>query len=160
MSGMLSGMPQAGDVVGNPLTGERVLFRRVAADTRGELLELELWLPAGHVTPEHVHPGMEERWEVLGGEMVFTIDGREVTMGRGDTVAAGAGVPHGSVNVGRSDAHLRLEFRPALRWEEVVVALCELGARAVAQSRSPTAAELGELIRTFPDELALADPLS
>jgi hypothetical protein len=59
---MLSGMPRAGDVVANPLTGERVLFRRVAADTRGELLELELWLPAGHVTPEHVHPGMQERW--------------------------------------------------------------------------------------------------
>src|SRR5215211_1695501 len=103
---MLSGMPRAGDVVGNPLTGERVLFRRVAADTRGELLELELWLPAGHVTPEHVHPGMEERWEVLAGQMAFTLDGREVTVGPGDTVAARAGVPHGSVNVGRSDAHL------------------------------------------------------
>jgi hypothetical protein len=33
------------------------------------LLELELWLPAGHVTPEHVHPRMEERWEVLVGLM-------------------------------------------------------------------------------------------
>jgi len=53
-----------------------------------------------------------------------------------------------------------LEFRPALRWEDVVVALYELGARAVAQSRSPTAAELGELIRAFPGELALADPLN
>jgi hypothetical protein len=38
--------------------------------------------------------------------------------------------------------------------------LYALGARAVAESRVPTTAELRELMRAFPDELALAVPLS
>jgi hypothetical protein len=38
--------------------------------------------------------------------------------------------------------------------------LYALGARAVAESRVPTTAELRELMRRFPDELALAVPLS
>ena len=79
------------------------------------MLELELWLPAGHVTPEHVHP----EWKSAGRCSPATSLSRSMAemspWAPGDTVAAGAGAPHGSANVGRSDAHLRLEFRPALR---------------------------------------------
>ena len=36
-------MARAGDVLENPVTGERIVFRRVAADTNGELLLFDSW---------------------------------------------------------------------------------------------------------------------
>lgn len=48
----------------NPATGERIVFRRTAEETGGELLEMDdFWARTDHQTPEHVHPAMEERWQ-------------------------------------------------------------------------------------------------
>ena len=50
-------MVHADEVIENPATGERVVFRRTAAETRGELLEYEfVFRPRGFVAAEHVHP--------------------------------------------------------------------------------------------------------
>jgi hypothetical protein len=43
-------MAHAGQVLENSVSGERITFRRTAADTGGELLEFDLELtPDGHV---------------------------------------------------------------------------------------------------------------
>lgn len=50
-------MDCAGPIIHNPVSGERIEFRRTAADTHGELLEIELALAAeGNVPGAHVHP--------------------------------------------------------------------------------------------------------
>lgn len=133
------------DAVVHPVTGERVTFVRTAAETQGELLEMDDWWPrADHATAAHVHPGMEERWEVLEGRVAFAIGEREVQeAGPGDTVVAAAGLPHRAWNVGGGPARLRIQMRPALRWEEVV--------RQLFSSAEP---DLAGLLREFPDELA------
>ena len=54
------------------------VFRKTAADTNGEYLEMDLYLaPDGHVPGAHVHPKQEERFEVLAGTM-------ELRMGRAE----------------------------------------------------------------------------
>jgi hypothetical protein len=60
-------MASQGDVLENPLTGEKVIFLETSEDTNGELLRFEYVLPPRFSIPEHVHPRQEERHEVLSG---------------------------------------------------------------------------------------------
>jgi hypothetical protein len=65
-------MAYSGQVIDNPVSGERFVFHRTAGDTGGELLAFELTLdPDGHVPGGHVHPVQEERFEVVRGTMRF-----------------------------------------------------------------------------------------
>ena len=138
-------MARAGDEVENPATGERVVFVRTAADTAGELLEMEnSWTRADHATAPHVHPGMEETWEILAGRARFLIGGEESVAEPGDVVVAPPGVPHQAWNESGGETRLRITMRPALRWEEFVERLFADPARVL------------ELLPEFPDEVAPA----
>src|SRR3954447_15923848 len=119
-------MATAGQSVVNPSTGERVTFVRTAADTGGELLEMALvWPRPGQRAPAHVHPEMEERYEVLEGTAAFRSGDEELTASRGDVVTVPPGTTHLAWNPTDRPVRLRVEFRPALRWEEFVVRLFE-----------------------------------
>jgi mannose-6-phosphate isomerase-like protein (cupin superfamily) len=124
----------------NPLTGERVEIRR-----SGKVLELDHWWPVGHRTPRHRHPKMEERWLVVAGKAAFRIDGVESLAGPGERLAAAAGVSHESWNAGEEPVQVRVEMRPGLRWAEFVERLFRLD----------DPAQLGELLRQYPDEIAI-----
>ena len=43
-------MAYTGEVIENPVSGERITFRRTSADTNGELLEFDVELPLRTVT--------------------------------------------------------------------------------------------------------------
>src|SRR4051794_27283103 len=117
-------MASAGQTVVNPATGERVRFVQTAADTGGELLEMELvWPRPGKRAPAHVHPEMEERYEVLEGAAAFRIGGEERTAGPGEIVMVPPGTTHLAWNPTDQPVRLKVEFRPALCWEEFVVRL-------------------------------------
>ena len=114
-------MASSADEIHNPVTGERIVFRRRAADTGGELLELDdFWTRPDHRTPEHIHPKMEESWEVLAGSVHLRIDGVEHAAEPGDVIVAPPGSRHEAWNVGDGLAQLRIRMRPALRWESFV----------------------------------------
>jgi quercetin dioxygenase-like cupin family protein len=117
-------MATAGQTVVNAATGERVTFVQTAAETHGELLVLELvWPRPGQRAPAHVHPEMEERYEVLSGTAAFRIGGHEQTAGPGEVVSVPPGTTHLAWNPTDEEVRLKVEFRPALRWEEFVVRL-------------------------------------
>ena len=138
----------AGESIENPLTGERITFVRTAADTGGEVLELEsTWAWAGRRTPEHVHPEMEERFEVLEGEARIRVAGEERPVRTGEVVRVPPGTPHEAWNPAENTARLRLEFRPALRWEEFVD-------RLFALAREDRMSEVPRLMSEFPREIA------
>jgi quercetin dioxygenase-like cupin family protein len=112
---------RAGETVENPVTRERLTFIRTAADTGGEVLEFDLVLaPGGFVPAMHVHPSQEERFEVLAGSPRFRVGAAERTASVGETLNVPPGTPHRFWNPGSTDAHLRIELRPALRMEEVL----------------------------------------
>lgn len=111
-------MARAGDVLENPVTGERIVFRRVAADTNGELLLFDLFFqPHGFVQVEHIHPRQEERVELVSGSARYRLGGKEVGLSVGQVAALPPGIPHTLWNVGEDEAHLRIEARPALKME-------------------------------------------
>jgi quercetin dioxygenase-like cupin family protein len=104
-----------GQTVENPDTGERVTFVSITP----ELLVMEdVWPRPGHRAIEHVHPEMEERWEVLEGRAAFRVGRQEREARAGETVVAPPGVPHLAWNPADAPVHLRIEMRPALRWAE------------------------------------------
>lgn len=113
-------MAFSGQVLDNPVSGERFTFVRTAADTKGELLVFDLELsPDGRVPGAHVHPLQEERFEVMQGTMKFRKGMRTVTARAGDKVVVPKGTVHRFENAGRSPVRMRVEVRPALRMEEL-----------------------------------------
>jgi quercetin dioxygenase-like cupin family protein len=113
-------MAYAGQTLDNPVSGERITFRRTAADTNGELLEFDLTLaPDGHVPGAHVHPEQEERFCVHSGRMVFRLGLRKIVAEAGDTVIVPAGRVHKFRNGGDEPAQVRVQVVPALDMEEL-----------------------------------------
>ena len=111
-------MAYAGQVLDNPVTGERIVFRKTAADTDGEYVEIDLVLAAdGAVPGTHVHPLQEERFEVITGPDEVPHRPQEGQAGPGETVVVPAGKVHNFANAGDEPAHVRVTMdRPRSRW--------------------------------------------
>lgn len=140
------GETEAVGEVENPATGERVVFLRTAAETDGELLEMDdFWPDADHRTAKHMHPEIEERWQVVSGRVRFRIGDQERLAGPGDVVVAPPGTPHAARGDGCGPVHLRIQMRPALRWQEFVERLFAL----------PSPEALPALLAEFPREIAI-----
>jgi len=132
------------------------VFRRTAVETGGELLEMDdHWPRPGHRAAPHVHPEMEERWEVIAGGPRFRIGADEIAARPGDVVVAPAGVTHLAWNPGSEPVHMRIQMRPALRWEEFVRKLFALGHEGwLDENGVPEPAILYELLREYKREIA------
>ncbi|WP_163570022.1 ATP-binding cassette domain-containing protein [Fodinicola feengrottensis] len=114
-------MTSDGLVIENPASGERIVIRRTAAETGGDLLAWELFLaPGGRVPSSHAHPEQEERFELLAGRLRFRVGFRTVVAGPGDVVVVRPGQVHGFVNTGGETARVLVETRPALQMQELL----------------------------------------
>jgi mannose-6-phosphate isomerase-like protein (cupin superfamily) len=153
-------MAYAGQTIENPVSGERITFRKTAADTAGELLSFDLELsPDGHVPGKHVHPEQEERFEVVSGTMRFKLGRKTVVAEAGDVVTVPAGVAHKFANGGDETAIVRVEVRPALRMEnllETAVALAEEG--RTTSKGMPKPLDLALFVGEFEREVVGAFP--
>lgn len=122
-------MIRAGDTIENLVTGERILFRKTAADTNGEAVVIECFVkPNGFVAKAHVHPSQEERFEILKGSLMFKLDGQELPAGPGDRILVLAGSKHQFWNAGDEEAHFVCEVRPALQFEQLIETMFSLAA--------------------------------
>ena len=120
---------RAGETIENPVTGERLVFRKTSAETKGEAVVLECFIrPAGFVAAAHVHPGQEERFEVLKGEVGFKLDGEEIVARAGDRINVPAGTSHRFWNAGEEEAHFVCEVRPARQFEQLIETMYALAA--------------------------------
>lgn len=111
-------MAKPGDVIEEPLTGERIVFGRTGRQTRGELLEFDLFLaPGAFPAAAHVHPRQEERLVVLDGSVWVRVGRTERVATKGDVVVVPPGTPH-TWRGGDAPAVVRIEYRPALNTDE------------------------------------------
>lgn len=114
-------MAHKGQVLDNPVTGERIEFRETSADTEGRLLAFDLELsPDGHVPGAHVHPIQQESFEVLSGRVAFRLGVRKVIAGPGEHLVVPPGTMHKFANASGASARMRVEVRPALRMEQLL----------------------------------------
>jgi quercetin dioxygenase-like cupin family protein len=155
-------IPAAGQVITNPISGERIVIRESAAQTGGRLLSFDLFLPPGaHVPARHVHPVQEERFTVVAGRMRFRLGrfGRRTILAHpGDTVLVPAGTAHWFGNAGAEVAHARVEVRPALRMEELFESAAAMGrARLFPGAPLPRLSDLALFLLEFQRELGVPD---
>ena len=153
-------MAYTGQIVENPVSGERIEFLRTAADTGGELLEVELTLAAGGRVPgAHVHPEQEERFEVLEGTMKFRLGLRTIVAEPGDTVVVPAGRVHKFTNAGDGEARARVQITPALDMEDLFTTTADLAADGhVLASGMPKPLHLALFVRRFRREVRAPFP--
>ncbi len=112
-------MARQGDALANPVTGERIVFRRTTADSGGTVPSFAYFLPAGGSVPlAHVHPRQEERFEVVSGRARIRVGWRLPRASAGESVLVPRGAVHRLWNDGEDELHVFVEFRPALRTEE------------------------------------------
>src|SRR5918992_1074121 len=93
-------MVYRGQTLKNPASGERITFRQTSAETNGELLAIDLELPANRRVPggQHIHPKQEERFEVVEGTMRFRMGRKRVVAGPGEVVVVPPGQKHDFAN--------------------------------------------------------------
>ncbi len=102
----------------HPVTGERIVFRKRARDTAGELLEVTLYsAPTGFVPSPHLHPNQEERLEISGAPMWVRIGEDEREYQPGEVAIVPPGVAHVVWNATDQHVTALMQFRPALTTE-------------------------------------------
>jgi quercetin dioxygenase-like cupin family protein len=151
-------MAFSGEVLVNPISGERFTFRKTAADTNGELLAFDLELsPDGRVPGAHVHPIQEERFEVVTGTLRFRRGPRIITAGAGDSVVIPPGTIHAFKNADNAPVHVRVEVRPALRMEELLETTAALAIEGRTTAAGlPNPLDLALFMREFEAEVRAA----
>ncbi len=90
-------MLRAGDVIENPVMGQRILFCKLAPDTQGAFVEVEYFnqpFTGKGAAPAHFHPTMTERFEILNGMARYRQGKDERDAKPGDVLTFPPGVPH------------------------------------------------------------------
>lgn len=99
-------------VIEDPVLRQRFSFRTTVDDDGGEVLHVDAWVdPGGGVTP-HLHPAIEERFEVLEGRPSFLAGRTWKDTAPGDVVVVPPGLRHSYRNTGDTVAHITCEVRP------------------------------------------------
>jgi quercetin dioxygenase-like cupin family protein len=130
-------------LVEDPVLKQRYEFRR-----DGEALIVEAWVdPGGGVTP-HVHPGMEEHFSVLDGEIEFLVGRKWVQTA---DVLVPAGTRHAYRNRGTRTAHMVTTVTPPLELESFLTEIA-----ALAQRRRFTRHGLPTSVGAVPELAAVA----
>ena len=157
-------MARAGDEMVDPNRGERMIFRKTAKETDGELLQFDWIGKAGwKAGPLHVHRYQEERFEVISGTLGSHVAGVERIHEAGEVVVAPAGSVHTVWNAGceeEEEVHSLVDFRPALRTEsvfETVTGLAQDGkTNKAGVPKNPL--RLALIMHDYEDEVYFAQP--
>jgi mannose-6-phosphate isomerase-like protein (cupin superfamily) len=142
-------------VIVNPLSGERIMIRRTAAESGGAVLDWELLLaPGGRVPSAHAHPEQTETFTVLEGRMKFRVGWRRMIATPGQCVHVPPGTVHHFANAGRVPARIAVESRPALAMEELLETAAALAQEQHAAGRAlPRPLELALFMTDFDREV-------
>ena len=150
-------------IVHDPTFRQRLRFTRKPDDAGEEVLFVEIWIdPGGGVTP-HVHPSVDERFQVLAGTPQFLAGRSWHTTGPGDTVVVPAGRRHAYRNRGDHVAHITCDVTPPSTVQEFLEAIAMLSQAGLLTRhglpRSPAAlVQAGALAWEHRDMLVVGFP--
>ncbi len=149
-------MASVGDEIGNPRTGQRMVFRTISP----ELLEIDTYNPPhAAVEPEHVHPRQESGARVLSGSLRFSVRGEERTVGSGESITIPAGTPHYFWNPGEGDARAIGFFKPSLKTASFFETFFALARDdKVDEQGMPKLLQLAVMVPAFQNEIRPTKP--
>jgi quercetin dioxygenase-like cupin family protein len=130
----------------------------------GENLWVYTWLEEGGHLPEHFHPSLEERWEVLEGAARVKLDGRWRDLVPEDgPVLVAPNVRHELKNTNGRQARMRTEVIPGGRLQEFLTETARAAREGLYNHRNlPTsfrgAVWAADLAQRFRDETVMCSP--
>jgi quercetin dioxygenase-like cupin family protein len=149
--------PVTGQVIDNPISGERIVIRTTAAESGGQVLAFDLFLPPGAKVPaRHVHPVQAEQFTVIEGRIRFRVGRRSIVAVPGETVLVPPGTAHWFGNTGAGVALTRVEVRPALRMQQLLERAGGMSLeRHLPGIRMPRLSDLAVVLLDFQREIAV-----
>src|SRR5687768_6035390 len=99
-------------VIYNPIFKDTVTFIRTAAETHGEISELEVTLGAEGGNPRHFHSQMDETFIAMEGNLGVHLNGKDHILKPGETVTVKTGDTHRFFNPGKETIKFHLTFVP------------------------------------------------
>ena len=107
-----------------PLTGEWIFGVVLSKDTHGEFERgVAIFRSGNSGPPEHIHPTYDEHFDIVQGEFIYKIDGKERHADAGEQLVVKKGTPHTFRCVGDRYGVVIGETRPAARIGEVISTL-------------------------------------
>ncbi|WP_420630352.1 cupin domain-containing protein [Candidatus Leptofilum sp.] len=107
-----------------PITGEFIFVLVSSADSGGEFERgVGIFPPGNAGPPEHIHPTYDEIFDIVQGDFIFVVDGKEQKAGTGEQVIVPKGMPHTFRCVGAQNGVIVAETRPAARTSSVIATL-------------------------------------
>jgi quercetin dioxygenase-like cupin family protein len=141
---------RAGDVIWNPLTGEKALFVETADETDGARMVADFAVEQGGFVPggEHVHDHCAEHIELQAGRVAFLIDGAMRAVKAGEQVTIAPGTWHRWWNASEDEVRARVRIEPAMRFQEAILVLWGLCADGHTDAEGRPSTLLGALLAT------------
>lgn len=103
--------------IGDAPVHDPVLQQRYRFECEGDALIVDVEVDPGGSVPDHTHPSLTERWEVVTGEATFSVAGQERPAGPGTVLDVEPGIRHAFANRSAASLHLRATVTPAMETE-------------------------------------------
>ena len=150
-----------GEMIENPVTGERGVVRIPPQPSNGHLFVADLYVRPGG-TPaggEHLHPASTETFTVVRGQLQVRHGGRERQAGPGTRLQVAPGVAHHWWNAGDQEAWVVAEIQPGERFVEAIrqVWLLAQDGKTDAKGR-PKPLQAAVFSREFADTIRFTSP--
>src|ERR1051326_1740142 len=98
---------------------QKMDFLDVAESTGGELVRCRVRVQPGRPgPPEHLHPKLQERFQVERGRIGYILGSQRLEAKAGETVVVPQGTNHTFWNAGDDELYVVSDVRPALRFED------------------------------------------
>jgi quercetin dioxygenase-like cupin family protein len=112
-------MAKPGDVIENPQSGEKVIFRTTTEESGGKLLAFDFYFKKGGRQPaSHRHMKQESRFKVISGKLGGRLNRSDIKIYEpGEQLIVPMGTPHQVWNAGDDEVHAFVEFEPAGHFE-------------------------------------------
>lgn len=150
----------AGDVIENPVTEERIVFRETSLENSGRRVLFDTYLaPGGFVARTHCHPYQVESFSVRSGTLGMQIAHEHVELDPGREITVMNGTPHRFWNAGAEEAVFRTEIKPALQFESLVGTMYGLARDGRTNRKGmPNALRLAVIAESHFDTVRLPSP--
>jgi quercetin dioxygenase-like cupin family protein len=110
-------MPQKGQILKNPATGDLYEYLELSKDTNGERITLKQTLNKGQLYPTHFHTLQDESFEVLEGKLTIWSEGKTKTLSPGEKMILPKNKPHNHYNNDEEPVSFIQTVSPALDFE-------------------------------------------
>lgn len=152
---------RSGDVVWNPLTGEKAMIVESSEETGGARVVADFAVESGGFVPggEHIHDHCAERFEVRSGQLNLLLDGEEQVLSVGDDLTVAPGTWHRWWVAGDDEVRIRSTVEPALRFEDAILMIWGLCAEGKTNADGMPSPLPGALVATrYREEIRYRSP--